>query len=283
MPARWMIAILLLVPAAPCWSLDQAPTPAAAVGRAVRQLAQETRKETPAPPRQQTDFFEGFEWETDGEEATKRLLKPQDSNDRIDAYIRWQLTAIADPSSLPDGRHFQRMLERLPPLPTNPRSDERTIRRFEQEVNRRYPTEKSVSKTMAAWQELEQQSRQQETWAEPGRALRRWIVEHAPDNTTRLQAMLESVHAEIAAGWNPDRRMRQLEDLCGQLGNRQSLDEKQVADFAKLAMSLTKTRKPLASNARAEELVFTVNVRYIAIRDYDVNRWVKRLRYGAAP
>ena len=66
------IAVTLLM-TMPAWSSSKDPTPAAAVGRAVRALQQEVKKDDPQPPRSKRDFFKSFEFETDGEEAAKRL------------------------------------------------------------------------------------------------------------------------------------------------------------------------------------------------------------------
>jgi hypothetical protein len=259
------------------------PTPAAAVARGIQLLKQEVKKDATHPPRDEADFFDDFEFETDATEAAKRLTTPLDAKPRVDAYIRWQLTAIADPNRLPTARRYRQMLDRMPRLPPNPLADERTIRRFEREAYRTYQTKETAQAAITAYQAVEQQSEQAEDWAMPGRQLRLWLVDRSVDPQAKLLAMLEWVHAEVAAGWNPRQAINRMDGLCKRLGDAGALDEEAIDAFKASANRLTSTRSPLAVNAWAQEKSFSVEVTYITLEDYDINRWVKRLRYGAPP
>ena len=274
----FVIPVLLSMPAS---ALDKDPTPAAAVGRAVRSLQQEVKNDDPEPPRSKKDFFRSFEFETDGKEAAKRLEKRQSRDPRVDSYIRWQLTAIADPGELPDGRRFERLLEQLPALPKNPMCNELTIRKLEREGSRPVHTEKSGKAAMNTWNQLEQETESVKLWVKPGRELREWLIGSSPEDELKLLAMLELIHAEVKAGWDPGRSIRQMDQLCAELGNRQSLSEETIKSFGSRAMTLTRNKQPLIRGAWLQELDFNVEVTYVAIRDYDVNRWLKRLRFGS--
>ena len=281
MTIRLLAILAALLPAMTAWSLDKEPTPAAAVGRAVRALQQEVGKDNPEPPRSKADFFRSFELKTDGEEATKRLEKRQSRDARIDSYVRWQLTAIADPEALPDGRRFERMLEQLPRLPMNPMCNEQIIRKLEREASRPIHTEKSGEAALKSWNQLEEESAEIRPWIRPGVELREWIIDNSPDDQLKLTAMLELIHAQVTAGWDPARSIRKMDQLCAQIGDRRSLNAEELKSFESRAMGLTRNRQPLIKGAWLQELDFNVEVNYIAIRDYDVNRWLKRLRFGS--
>ena len=283
MTIRLLAILLALLPAMTAWSLDKEPTPAAAVGRAVRVLQQEVGKNSPEPPRSKADFFRSFELETDGEEATKRLEKRQSRDARIDSYVRWQLTAIADPDALPDGRRFERLLEQLPPLPLNPMCNEQIIRKLEREASRPVHTEKSGEAALKSWNQLEEESAEIRPWIRPGVELRQWIIDNSPDDELKLTAMLELVHAEVRAGWDPRRSIKRMDQLCAELGDRRSLNSEAITSFESKAMALTRNKQPLIKGAWLQELDFNVEVIFVGIRDYDVNRWLKRLRFGSPP
>ncbi len=72
-----------------------------------------------------------------------------------------------------------------------------------------------------------------------------------------------------------------MDQLFAELGNRQSLCEEMIKSFGSRAMTLTRNKQPLIRGAWLQELDFNVEVTYVAIRDYDVNRWLKRLRFGS--
>ena len=193
--------------------------------------------------------------------------------------------AIAEPDALPNDRNWDRLLRSLPALPQNPLAEERAIRQLEAEAHRERRTAKSVERAMMQWTALEGRFEDVEPWARPGRALRRWLVDHAPDDGARLDAMLEWVHAEVMAGWHPREAIGRMDGLCAAIGDRRGLEASAIDAFGTRARPLLKTRRSLIEGAwgNQEERTFGVEVTFIAIEDYDLNRWIKRLRFGSPP
>ncbi|MBG84464.1 MAG: hypothetical protein CMJ40_07965 [Phycisphaerae bacterium] len=274
-----IIALLLSAGMAIGSEIDSSMTPTESMSKAIHLLKEEARSATSEPPRWETDFFEEESLEIDPSLAAKRLFSRQDRNPQVDAYVRWQLTAVAEPDEL-GGSRFDRLLKQLPDLPENPLAESRTVRRFENEMNRSRPSEQNVKDAAAALKTIQTEAREKEAWAHPGRSLRYWLMQQAPTDQQRLAAALEAVESEIQAGWAVDDAVRNVDRICGELGSRSSLDEKQMEEFRKQASRLGKKERIFIQGSWNDERSFTVEVSYSTVRDYDVTRWLKLLKYG---
>tara|TARA_B100001059_G_scaffold12583_2_gene10100 strand:+ start:1375 stop:2238 length:864 start_codon:yes stop_codon:yes gene_type:complete len=273
-------ALLLSIGIATGSESEPAMTPAESMNQAVHQLKEEARTSKTEPPRREADFFEEESFEIDPSLAAKRLCSRQDRDTRIDAYVRWQLTAVAAPKELDGSGRFDRLLKQLPDLPENPLAASRTVRRFENEMNRTRPSEKDISDAAAALKSVQQEAQQKEAWAHPGRSLRKWLMNQAPTDPQKLHAALEGVESEIEAGWSVDDAVRDVDRICGELGSRSSLDEKEMETFRRRADKLVRKERLFIGGGWNDERSFTVEVSYSTVRDYDVKRWMKLLKYG---
>ena len=274
-----IIAILLSACMATGSKIEPSMTPIDSMGKAIHLLKQEARSSTSKPPRLEADFFEKHDLEIDPALASKRLLTRQDRDPQVDAYVRWQLTAVAAPGELHTSR-FDRLIKQLPKLPENPMAESRTVRRFENEMNRNRPSEQNIKDAVEAMQAVKMEARSRDAWAQPGRSLRQWLMRQAPSDRQKLAVALEAVESEVRAGWPVDEAVRNVDRICGDLGSRSSLDDKQIEDFRKKAARQSSKERIFIEDSWNDERSFTVEVGYSTVRDYDVTRWVKLLRYG---
>ena len=274
-----IIAFLLFAGMAIGSESESSMNPSESMGKAIHLLKEEARSAKSEPPRWKTDFFEEESLEVDPSLAAKRLFSRQDRNPEVDAYVRWQLTAIATPRDLSSSR-FDRLLKQLPDLPENPLAASRTVRRFENEMNRNRPTEKNIKEAAAALKLIQSEAQQKEAWAHPGRSLRMWLMNHSPSDHQKLDAALEAVESEVQAGWSAADAVRTVDRICGELGSRSSLDDKQIETFRKKAGKLLKKERLFIESGWNDDRSFTVEVSYSTVRDYDVARWIKLLKYG---
>ncbi len=272
-------ALLLFSGMAISSEIESPMTPSESMVKAIHLLKEEARSATSEPPRRTTDFFEEGSFEIDPTLAAKRLFTKQDRNPEIDAYVRWQLTGIAAPNDLGRSR-FDRLLKQLPDLPENPLAASRTVRRFENEMNRNRPSEQNIKDAAAALKLVQSEAAQKQAWANPGRLLRMWLIEQSPTDRQKLDAALEAVESEVQAGWSAERAVRNVDRVCGELGSRSALNDKQIKDFQKKANRLLKKERLFIESGWNDERSFTVEVSYSTVRDYDVTRWIKLLKYG---
>lgn len=275
-----IIALLLSTVMAKGSGNEPAMTPAASMSKAIHLLKEEVRSASTEPPRWEPDFFREESFDADSSLAAKRLFTRQDPDPRIDAYVRWQLTGIAATGQLTDSRRFDRLLKTLPDLPENPLAAPRTIRRFEKEMNHRTPTGQNVEEAAAALESIQLEAAQQERWTHPGRSLRQWLIEQAPDQRQRLNAALIAVEAEIEAGWSSDDAVQVVDRVCGELGSGPALDDKQIEAFRKQAGALMSKDRLYIDDGWSDGRSFSVEIGHSTVRDYDVARWIKLLKYG---
>ena len=275
-----IMVLLLSIGTATGSESEPAMTPSESISQAIHRLKEEARESPEAPPRARLDFFEEESFEVDPSLAAKRLSSRQDRNPQVDAYVRWQLTAVAESNGL-DGSRFDRLLKQLPDLPENPLAESRTVRRFENEMNRSVPSKKNIEDAAAELKALQLEARKKRAWAHPGRELRRWLMRQAPTDRQKLDAALEAVASEIRAGWSTEEAVRNVDRICGELGSRSSLDDRQMETFRKQASKLLGKERLFIESGWNDERSFTVEVSYSTIRDYDLTRWMKLLTYGS--
>ena len=106
-------------------------------------------------------------------------------------------------------------------------------------------------------------------------------MRQAPTDRQKLDAALEAVASEIRAGWSTEEAVRNVDRICGELGSRSSLDDRQMETFRKQASKLLGKERLFIESGWNDERSFTVEVSYSTIRDYDLTRWMKLLTYGS--
>lgn len=267
---------------------DPPRTPRAAVRIAIDQLTTEARaaKREGRLTRTEADFAESFDHETDPHELGRQIMRRQDRDPFIDAYIRWQLTSFE--IILPEvaDRRFEKFLGELPDFAENPRADEvvlALIQRWRETLEQREGAQLTEDEAAGVNRELNTLSEahtRASRFSDPARKLRDWMIEKLEENGgLRVhQARLELCNSLIEAGWPVSDVKRQILDGLEASHRDASLTAEHRRTLARQMAQLANARRAILQTARVinNRLEFTINE--TAVYDFEVNAWIRAMR-----
>jgi len=143
----------------------------------------------------------------------QRILKPTHNNTFVDAYVRWKLTAFdIDLENLSD-LAFQKLLEKLPKYPENPRANTILCDSVARAATGGRPLNRpEIVSLKNKLEEVHAQHKIAKSQTKPADQFRLWLIEELQNNPSRLAlAHLERIAATVSAGWNARSPMTQAE------------------------------------------------------------------------
>jgi len=216
----------------------------------------------------------------------RRLLRPQHDDPFVDAYVRWQLTGF-DPPLPVDGtgassdREFSELLESLPPLVRNPRSEPALVATVNRLLARERVSESEAGAIAETNRELRAREAAMRNLSRPALQLRLWFertLNDAGDNIGRVfQTRLNRLRALVEAGWGVERLKREIErDLDGAQRDLTFTPEQRDAVAAR-ARRLVGLRTPIVTRIAAPDGVPQADFDETAVYDFEVRAWLRAL------
>lgn len=278
-------------PATTGWSYAVAqppPSDAALVNKAIALLTAEARQgqKENRLPRQETTFAAEFLREhgresVPGDLVWKRFERRTNRDAFIDAYVRWQLLGFnpAWPGDSIKDADLDRLIEELPALLPNPRTDRAFIARVNDAIRRQQVSDAEAQAIREADAALTRRASEINNLNRPALEIRRWLERSAGESTFRAHLMrLERVRALVSAGWNAEGPKRDILRRFEESKRHAELTDEHRARLAQAARSMIGLRAPIVTrvgigNENAVEAQFDE----AAVYDFEVNEWVRAL------
>ena len=253
-------------------------SPAAALSQALSMLVREARqaKAQQKYPREAADFASTFAGKPDPEAVGARLVRPANDDPFIDGYVRWQLTSFQPP--MPDLTvvQLQRMLDRMPALVDNPRSDSVLIAELTASARGGIltkPTQELMNRRIA---QMDQRTMTVESFNRAPMGFREWLRGQVePGGTRQVLLAIEECHAVVLARWNCDPAKQRLEALVNDASKNLSLspDDRQI--IRESLLGLSGLRALYVQSAVIQNDVLIVEYAETAVDDFEIRRWMK--------
>lgn len=282
-----MIVAVLTVAARPASAqqADRAPSPAAALSLAIRELAVEAdrARENGQLPRRRADFAKTYAHDVSPKMLATRITGPVDRDPFRDAYIRWQLTSFNPPLDDLSDAAFEKLVRKLPALLPNPRADRHLINQLQQAAGGAELTETDADRAREILDQLADRTAHARDLNIAAVGFRDWVVSRMPTNGPRpLQLRLERCAALLQAGWDVGREKSGIDEAFGNAARDRALDATHRAMLATQAGRLVNRDRLYIRSARVVESRLTLDLASTAVYDFDVRRWARLLKQPSA-
>jgi hypothetical protein len=216
----------------------------------------------------------------------ERITRRIDSDDFIDAYVRWQLTGFDVPEFAMTDRAFDRMLQTLPAFIANPRANEELIQSLTRAVQIGQLPSRQQEEINAKLNDLAAKSSAATTFNLPALEFRKWLIERfdampaqsaaAPQRAALLA--MERAASLASAGWPNDDAKGEVDALLEKAARKREFTLEQRRDVILRAGKLISTGRMFIASAGVSNDALAVEYATTGIFDFDVRRWEKLLR-----
>ena len=208
----------------------------------------------------------------------RQIITRQHHDDFIDAYVRWQLTSFNPALPAMEDARFRRLMDQLPRMVRNPRSDRDLIERFSAAQAAGGLAEADLRRANELLNELEERSTIALRLNTPALGLRDWLEVRLAGNSSRLsQARLERCHAMIEGGWPVESLKSRLQQFFQAAADDMDFEPPQRRAVSQQAERLAGRRVPLIASVRIIESSLSITYDEAAVYDFEVRKWIKTL------
>jgi hypothetical protein len=210
--------------------------------------------------------------------VSRQVFTRQHHDDFIDAYVRWQLISFNPPFPDMDDARFRRLLDDLPRLVRNPRSDRDLINQFTAAQGAGRLPEAEVRRANDLLNELESRSTIAARLNAPALGLRDWLELKLAGHSSRLAlARLERCQAMIDGGWPVESLKSRIQQFFEAAANDMAFEPSARRLVSQQAERLAGRRVPLITSARVADNSISVTYDEAAVYDFEVRKWIRTL------
>jgi hypothetical protein len=209
----------------------------------------------------------------------EKITKRVDSDDFIDAYVRWQLSGFDVPEFAMTDRAFDRMLETLPAFIAAPRANDDLIQSLSRAVQLGQLSSKQQEEVNVKLNDLAAKSSAATTFKLPALEFRTWLIDRCNADSARAALLaMERAASLAAAGWPNDDAKRDVDSLLEKAARKREFTLEQRRDVILRAENLITTGRMFITSASVSNDALAVEYATTGVFDFDVRQWEKLLR-----